>query len=377
MNVRMLAAVMLSACSPILTPVVGRQPLIASSNPPRIVWLFDQSGSMEIPISPCAAVPTCGTPGNRCPPSCPTRETLFRAGIDTMAALLPPSVPNIPIKFPIDALCAPPLEPVPDAFPPVDAGSSSPRVPSIAATELHSLLATYLPIGGTPTAASLRHVASLAPLLRGSETIVVLVTDGLPNCNDANPYNLCAQPTDLNAIAACRCTTSSCTASLCSKGCLDDLGAVSASHLLAQQGMSLMVIGLGADLQSGIGTSTLGAMEIALPAPCTSSADCNGRSCNPDGVCADRIFMAASLTDFDAPARRLARAVQVSDRCTWWLPRQVAAADLTVEIGAEVLDPAEWTLKGDQEQRVVISGAACDRLIAGTESVTLSLPPSN
>lgn len=168
MNVRVLAVVMLSACSPILTPVVGRQPLIPSSNAARIIWVFDQSGSMEIPISPCAASPTCGTPGNRCPPGCPTRETVFRAGTDTMVARLPESVLHIPIKFPSDSLCGPPLGPVMvgpglDPYLPADAGPRGSSVPSVTASELHSFLAASLPTGGSPTAASLRYVASFAP----------------------------------------------------------------------------------------------------------------------------------------------------------------------------------------------------------------------
>jgi len=375
MNVRVLAVVVLSACSPILTPVVGRQPLVGSSNPPRIIWLFDQSGSMLLPVDPTSApcAGGCGTPSSPCPSTCLTREGVFRAGIDTMAAVIPARVPNTAIRYPLDSLCGAPGDPDVVVYP----DKTFYQRDNLVASELHDVLAAYIPVGGTPTAKALRYVASL-PTTVQTETFVVLVTDGVPNCNANNPYNVCAQPTDPTALAACRCTTTSCSMGLlCSLGCLDDLGAVSASRLLGEQGMSLMVIGLGADLQSGIGISTLGTLEIGLAASCTTSADCNGRTCGADGVCADKLFLAAAPADFEAPARRLARAVQVADRCTWWLPRQVAAADLTVEIGTDVLDPAEWTLKGEQEQRVVITGAACDRLIAGTESVTLSLPPSN
>ncbi len=362
MNVRMLAVVMVSACTPTLTPVVGRQPLSSWTNPPRIVWLFDNSGSMLQPINPAdAGCPAgCGTGGNPCPNTCMTRVSMFKAGMDTITAQLPVSTLHAATHFPTDQLCGPPTS----------------MNLNLSVTSLHDFVWSLFPSGGSPTAAALRFVADVLPLPQ-TETLVVLVTDGLPNCNANNPYNLCNPPVDAAAMAVCRCTTSSCTGTLCSLGCLDDLGAVSVSHLLAERDMALMVIGVGAEIASTVARQVLGQMEISLPRVCTTNADCNGNPCGADGVCADKLFLVNSAAEFDAPTRRLAKAVQVAERCTWWLPRQVAASDLIVEIGADVIDPSQWSVKGDLEQRVVISGVACDRLIAGTESVSFSLPPSN
>ncbi len=100
-------------CSPFLTPVSERQPaaLMAQLAAPRVIWLLDTSGSLEIPLTPCPAWPTCGTPSNRCPASCPTRIGLLKNGMRTFEAQLPPSTQQVLIKYPIDALCTPPNSP--------------------------------------------------------------------------------------------------------------------------------------------------------------------------------------------------------------------------------------------------------------------------
>lgn len=359
-------------CTPTLTPVFARQatPLTSQANPPRIIWVFDNSGSLEVPVDPAASSCTagCGLPTNRCPPGCPTRKDLRLAGLDRFESAIPSSVTHAAVFYPSDALCGPP------SF--FDSNLSMPQ--------LISNVAIRAPIGGSPTGPALRYVASL-PQIAQAETFVVLLTDGLPNCNSDNPFNVCSvDPADAGAAAealqACRCTTATCwPAVVCAQGCLDELATVAASHQLVEHEMRLMVVALGSDIALGpsIARSSLASMEIDLGPACTSEADCEGRACGADGFCVDKLYVAPAAADFEAPARRLADAVQRSARCTWWLPRQVTAAELTVELGGAVVSPTEWTLEGSAEQRVVLSGAACERLLATEEAPTISwLPPA-
>ncbi|MDP1821698.1 MAG: VWA domain-containing protein [Archangium sp.] len=380
MNVRVLPVMWLlmlsQGCTPTLTPVFARQatPLTAQSNSPRVLWLLDNSGSMYMPTDPTApgCLPGCGNPGQQCPPTCPTRQTALQEGLGLFQAALSPSTTHALVVYPSDPLCGPPtsFEVLDQPFPQVTA-----RVAALS------------PQGGTPTAGALQFAAGIAPLAQ-AETFVVLVTDGLPNCNAENPHHACSLPdgsdggvADAAAVAeqlqACRCTASTCSNQLCSLGCLDELGTVAASHRLVEQEMPLMVIGLGADLGSGVARAALSSMEIALGPDCTSAVDCGGSSCGADGHCTEKLFLAPTGPDFARAASTLAAALERSVRCTWWLPRQVTASALEVELGGVLVSPEDWTLQGGAEQRVVITGAPCDRLLAGEESPSISwLPPA-
>src|SRR5262249_49769806 len=75
---------------------------------------------------------------------------------------------------------------------------------------------------------------------------VLLLTDGLPNCNPANP-NSC-----INA-AACQCTLTggNCVGQFCALGCLDQDGSVAAIQQLRAYGIFTIVIGFGSETTSG------------------------------------------------------------------------------------------------------------------------------
>jgi hypothetical protein len=55
--------------------------------------------------------------------------------------------------------------------------------------------------------------------------------------------------------------------------------------------------------------------------------------------------------------------VRRSERCTWWLPREVLAKDLVVSVGGAETD--NWSLTGaGAGQRLVFGTAACAQLLA-------------
>ena len=133
-----------------------------------------------------------------------------------------------------------------------------------AAMTVNTQIQSLVPGGGTPTADSLRFLATYPPLVdnpEGRAQFVLLLTDGLPNCNGTNP-NSCTSGAP--AGAQCRCTLAACTAaSYCVQGCLDKDNSATAIVELQKKKIKTIVIGFGADTTSGDGPDTLNAMAEA------------------------------------------------------------------------------------------------------------------
>lgn len=109
--------------------------------------------------------------------------------------------------------------------------------------------------GGTPTAVSLQAARStLMSLGLGAPTYVLLITDGLPNCNPALDPNACTATTP-------GCANNSC--SLGAKDCLDDTAAIQAARALLQAGIKVYVVGFDAALTLGNNKAVLDAMASA------------------------------------------------------------------------------------------------------------------
>jgi hypothetical protein len=123
------------------------------------------------------------------------------------------------------------------------------------------LINTSSPAGGTPTAKALEralaYFTSGAGADLGGDRIVLLATDGGPNCNaditcgiNACTLNIdetqgCPPPSDPTAVSCCNANPT---------GCLDDLNTVAQIEALAEIGVKTIVVGIpGADLY----TSTL------------------------------------------------------------------------------------------------------------------------
>jgi hypothetical protein len=164
--------------------------------------------------------------------------------------------------------------------------------------------------GGTPTAASLRFVGQapgLFDVTDGRQDVIVLITDGLPNCNPANPQSCNANPRPppeqctLNPVPNPG-MLNNCSGAYCAAGYLDAAGAVQDISALRARGILTLVIGLGTDLGTAQATNTLNAMAAAggLPRRCPNgtSAECgSGDSCGSNRVCSRQFFAASNATD--------------------------------------------------------------------------------
>jgi hypothetical protein len=265
---------------------------------PNVMFLIDFSCSMSLPADPLASgcPSSCGTPSNPCPTTCPTRLSELRAGMRTFLTTRGTSARFGLTTFPGGNLCQAPTRISVPLPPPMtsDVGNELARQQKADAivTEL-GLLGVQ---GGTPTALALGYVRGDPSLNAddGRKDLVVLITDGLPNCNDANPNAVCACGTSCTPaqLSACACTTSTCTAMLtCSNGCLDRDATVAAVAALRAQGIDTLVIALGPDAATPTAAAVLDEMAReggrVRTCPNGTSAECGGLMCRGDRTCAE------------------------------------------------------------------------------------------
>lgn len=118
------------------------------------------------------------------------------------------------------------------------------------------------PGGGTPTAATLNAARSYLQTLGSSAPRhVLLITDGLPNCNlGLNPAS-CATTTG-GCLNTNTCSGASCCG-LGAKDCLDDQGTVAAAAALFALGIKTYVVGFDAALTGGNNKAVLDAVAAA------------------------------------------------------------------------------------------------------------------
>lgn len=126
-------------------------------------------------------------------------------------------------------------------------------------TGITSAYAAAVPGGGTPTAASLQAVRShLAGQGLTTPAYVLLITDGLPNCNTALDANSCSPTTP-----GCGPTPAASTCALGSKDCLDSNATVTAAQQLFAAGVKVFVVGFDTTLTAGNNKAVLDAIASA------------------------------------------------------------------------------------------------------------------
>jgi hypothetical protein len=216
---------------------------IAIKDAPNLVFVLDSSGSMATPDGP----------GGQ------TRFTaVHKATVDLVRNL--GTLVNVGAAvFPLGGECgtgAFVLDTTPGSPPDADGSDGQ-------TTKAFSTATNHAPTGGTPTAATLTAITPTITALPG-KTIVLLATDGGPNCN-----------------AGASCGKDKCMANLegqcdpstncCAKGvgsgpvmCLDDVATVGAIDALHKAGVTVYVVGLAT---SSVYQGVLDAMAEAGGAP--------------------------------------------------------------------------------------------------------------
>ncbi|MHB8875551.1 MAG: adventurous gliding motility lipoprotein CglB [Myxococcaceae bacterium] len=308
---------------------------------PDMMLVVDKSGSMKDPIDgtlPACKLTdgrTCGSSSGACGVACPTRMSELRAAMGgflrdygQVARLGLTTFPDGAANSCGAGKVALDITQSEDVGPELQAR----------ADEVNAAIQGLDPVGGTPTAATLRQVGELASLKnRGRADFVVLLTDGLPNCNAANP----ADP------ATCVCTN---TGGSCSKLlCLDQDDTLSAIRSLRNSDIRTMVIGFGADTATGPAVGVLNAMaaEGGSPRGCVTDADCGaGDRCGTGSMCDRKFYQAANAAELGRVMEAIGLIIDPKQACTVTLrepPSNSTFMSVLVNGASVTSGPDTWT----------------------------------
>ena len=342
---------------------------------PNVVFLVDRSGSMDEPTDEARA--GCQVGGSRCGPSprvacdtavCPTRwsevTSAMTGFLQAHGQLARMGLALFPAPNAADS-CAPAASGLDVAVPQVE--DDSPELQRSANAIAAALLATH-PGGGTPTGASVRLLATDPALLAkdGREDFIVLLTDGVPNCNDANAQS-------------CTCTlTSGCSGPFARKGCLDDRATVDAISQVRLKGLKTFVVGFGAELTSAEGSVILNQMAEAggEPRTCGGAQSCGADACDPaSSLCAHRYYQAGTREQLAEVLTALGNRLPPGEACKFNLiDPQVDPAKLSLWVNGQAQPKESWRLSGTQGAYVLTAeGSLCEQISSATADGALQV----
>jgi hypothetical protein len=351
-------------------------PVTGNQQTPNIIIVLDKSGSMFEPAGldgvtdPCSAgsnAVCCSTTGDyggswcapggpapTCNNSCKWDDAVAALTNTTTGFLsLAGSKANFGyVGFPNDGVCGAP-------------GTLDVPLGSNNAAQVSAAITAARPGGGTPTSAALAMIGSgcggSCPNFVAADrsSYVLLVTDGLPNCNInnnglCNTCNMtpssctCAVATD-GSDTCCNPTTSTTCSALGNNQCLDGGAAAKAIGLLLQAGIKTIVVGFGAEAKNGLAGPVLNAMANA------------GGVANICGG-ATAYCQADNATDLQTALAAIANLLQT---CTYNLSGTFDPTTLIVQLvptngsPQTLVQGTDYTLAGST---VTVQGQACKTL---------------
>jgi len=360
----------------------------AKPGKPELFLLVDKSGSMTFTTSTDPMCSSCiSAPCNLA--GCPTRwDGLTQA----MQVFLPATAQDVhlgmvpfPIADPSQATqqCtgAQPGDVANFGVPLDNSLDSDVAGMQASANAVQSRINSITPYGGTPTGASVTALLQYAPLTQvmGHPKFMLLLTDGVPNCDSALDPNSCtctqgASPCDVNVGGTVM------------NLCLDDTGTASAIGQLKSAGVTTIVVGFGNETLGGLGPATLQQMGAAggFTRPCAVDADCGaGDTCSvnatdacgkPTTACARSYYQATDATSLANTLVAIANHIQCVDVCFNKLENPPADdKHLAVEFdGNAVPGPSSDTWTYDNSTGVVeFVGKTCDQLKTSTRAISV------
>jgi len=343
------------------------------SKPPSLLVVQDRSGSMEA----CFDQAPFGGSTRGCrrgdDSTDPSRRSRMEVAQDVMARIVESNANDV--QFGLVMYGYDPARPRTNCGPPSTVAIPSGESHQDVAQAYRSSPAMMEPSGGTPTAESLRRAYELlvdpdtgTPLDPERKNYVVLVTDGLMNCNAGHAVPCtCASESDCGPLKYGEVGTPSSPIQ-----CLDDADAIAEVTRLREAGVPTFVIGLG-DVFGGqsLATDVLDALAEAGGVPQEGGAQ--------------KFYSAADPDQLQASLEAIIK--QIAAPCDYELDGPVCDGRLvkvSLRIGDELVetscapDPGEatWFFAGGDSgldaQRIVFSPPLCKRL-AEAEKVEISI----
>jgi hypothetical protein len=348
--------------------------LAVRTSTPNLMLLVDTSGSMLDPMD--SSRTTCRTAegflcrGQECPTSCPTRWRALQGAmgsfLDTYGGVARMGLATYPGQQRVLGQQCGGTQSLQLDLPASEDATSLRDHARVVKEALLKIPEDEEngPSGGTPTGASLQFMGSLPQLQTSERTdFVLLLTDGLPNCNETNAYS--------GSSMACRCTvgndSSACSGLYERLGCLDQDGSVSAVRALRARNIQTIVIGFGADTATGDGPTVLNAMAEAggFARGCERDADCGtGDTCDPGaGLCRRRFYQASNQDELAAALQNITEHFEGTPCLIEIAPDKMPPSQklLVVNVNDEHVDAGEDTWRLKEGVGVELLGSLCRR----------------
>lgn len=327
---------------------------------PNVMLAVDRSGSMG------------GQLDAACSSTCPTRLSELKQAVASFTALADDRVRLGLTTFPrepgptltgAEASCQPAND-VRVALPVasrVDDQQAS-QANRASASQVNAAVQALQAAGGTPTGATLAFLGTRSEL-RASDfrsDFVLLLTDGLPNCNENNPNDF------MQSASACRCQTGGgdCSGNdVRRRGCLDADATVEQVQALHRLGIKTIVVGFGADTNQVDARAVLEQLARAggVPRTCASDGDCGAGSACTSGRCDRWAFQASNRVELEQVLTTVLSGLTPAT-CTRALPDRPftsGAVSLLVDGARVARGPETWSLSDDQRS-VTLAPAFCE-----------------
>jgi von Willebrand factor type A domain len=232
--------------------------------------------------------------------------------------------------------------------------------------------------GGTPTAASLAFVGSLDALKKVDpqrSNYILLVTDGLPNCNDALRPLACngampqvsAECNSTNPVNSWATTYCDPKSNSTTNQCLDREALIEQVRRLSANGITTIVVGFGTGTAGGAGEDVLNRTAsisgFTRSCPKGTDAECGtGNNCDTSrNVCRLQFFQANDAKELSDSLRNIFDTIVKTDVCTYTLPSQPSDPRLIAVIIDGVSTPAGADTWKYESGEVRFQGALCTK----------------
>ncbi|MBL8917235.1 MAG: adventurous gliding motility lipoprotein CglB [Myxococcaceae bacterium] len=327
---------------------------------PNVMLTVDRSGSMNALIDA------------RCQgPACATRMSELKSAVATFTTLADDRV-----RLGLTAFPRPPITETGAAASCLPANSVAVGLPASSlvddaqasaanrtnAAQVNSAVQALVPGGGTPTGATLSFLGTQPSLASADfrNDFVLLLTDGLPNCNANNPNDF------LVSANACRCQTGGgdCSATEVRRlGCLDADGTVEQVSTLARAGVKTIVVGFGADTSQGDARDVLERLAQAggVPRACQQSSECGAGDTCSNGRCGRWSFQASNRAELEQVLTTVLSGITPA-ACVRELPdRPIAPGAVSLLVDGQPIarGPDTWRLISNDRQ-LELAPAFCE-----------------